>query len=317
MLVLVGAGITLAGQALPSDSGADRSLSTPPPPPPPALLAPVAPVTRAAKIDIEALRPSGLRRDQRYRVKVYVNDVVARSVRLPDGEEVTLPNVPLEEGRNAIRVSLVGDGGEGDLSAPVTITRDDIAPDIRITQPALGDKVYVDSLTLFGTTEPGADITITDVATGHDLDTSIDAAGRFSASLRLALGDNRLLLRSTDSAGNHSTSRVTIVRAASSASLELTITPTELSSDTLPAHVVLTAQVRDEMGHLADAEVVFSVSPPDSETTTYRTTAKAGKARWTNLQINPGDTPGQWLVTVLAMLPSGTELRQDGSFSLR
>ncbi len=273
-------------------------------------------MTRAAKVDIEALRPSGLRRDQRYQVKVYVNNVVARSIQLPDGEQMVLPNVPLEEGGNAIRVSLVGDGGEGDLSAPVTITRDEIAPDIRITQPSLGDKVYVDSLTLFGTTEPGASITITDVATGHDLDTSIDGAGRFNASLRLALGDNRLLLRSTDGAGNRSTSRVTIVRAASSARLDLTITPAVLSSDALPAQVVLTAQVLDEMGRPTDAEVVFSVSPPDSETATYRTTAKSGRARWTT-QINSGDTPGQWLVTVLAMLPSGTELRQDDSFSLR
>ena len=318
LLLLIGGSIALASQALPRGTGRDSSLATAPPPPPPALLAPAATLTSAPTIDIGAVRPSGLRSDQHYRLRVYVNGNAVREGNLPADDQFVIPNVPLDEGPNAIRVSLVGDGGEGARSAPVSITLDDVAPTIRVTQPAADGPIYGSAVTLRGRTEAGADIAITDLETGHDLASTVDGDGHFSAALTLSMGANHLVLRSTDQAGNKSSSRVTLTRAQTSANISLTLNPSELSQGDLPATMAMTAEVRDDLGRLADnVQVTFSISPPDSTTMTYRTTTSAGKARWNQLVIDPGDTPGEWLVTVLAVLPSGSELRDDASFSLR
>jgi Bacterial Ig domain len=315
LVLLVGGSIAFASQTLDHGRGAEVVVATAPPPPPPTLLAPSVEITRADTIDIVALGPMNLRRDQQYVVRLYVNDAQVRDVDLPGQQQFTIHNVPLDEGANSIRASLVGGGGEGQQSAAVTITRDDIAPDIRVLQPS--GKVYTETDTLVGKTESGADIEVTDGA-GHDLEASLQPDGRFSVDLSLTIGDNWLTLRSTDAAGNKSTSRVSIVRAPSAASLDLEVTPTDLFTADLPATVELTVNVLDELGHPVDgADVTFSVSPPDRETTTYHATTTDGRARFSNLTIDPGDATGAWLVTALAVLPSGIELRGDGSFSLQ
>ena len=99
---------------------------------------------------------------------------------LPDQQPFTLRNVPLDEGLNSISTTLVGAGGESVQSAATTVTRDDIAPVIKVLEPT--QTVYTDSETLVGTTEPGADIQITDGA-GHEIESSINGDGRFSATL--------------------------------------------------------------------------------------------------------------------------------------
>ena len=178
-------------------------------------------------------------------MRTFVNDKPIDRTDLPDGGQVTLSNVPLDEGLNAIRVSLVGDGGESALSAPISITRDDVAPEIKIVQPK--DKVYTENETLLGTTEPGADINITDGA-GQTIEASISPSGRFSANLELHVGNNNLTLRSTDPAGNHSSISYAVVRASSAATIDLSVTPTDLYVADLPATVELAATLRDELG---------------------------------------------------------------------
>ena len=79
----------------------------------------------------------------------------------------------------------------------------------------------------------------------------------------------------------------------------------------------LGADVRDELGRpVDDAQVVFGVSPPDRATTTYTATTVNGRATLGGFTVNPGDATGPWLVTALATLPSGIELRDSTSFSL-
>ena len=105
-----------------------------------------------------------------------------------------------------------------------TVTRDDIAPAIKVLEPT--QTVYTDNETLIGTTEPGADIKITDGA-GHEIESSINGDGRFSATLTLHGGDNNLTLQSTDIAGNHASTTYTVVRGSSLANIVLTVTPTD------------------------------------------------------------------------------------------
>jgi len=98
----------------------------------------------------------------------------------------------------------------------------------------------------------------------------------------------------------------------------LTVTPTDVYVAQLPATMDLTAVARDDLGRpVADGtQVVFGISPPDSDTTTYTATTANGRAHFTGLRVNPGDAVGSWLVTALVTLPSGIELRDNASFSL-
>jgi len=315
LVLLAGGAVAFASQSFKPSSGPEVATATAPPPPAPALLAPSTTITRAGTVDLTVIAPANLRGDQHYVVRVYVNGNQVSHENLPSEQQFTLDDVPLTEGDNAIRASLVGDGGESPLSAPVNMTRDDQAPVIKVLTPA--DKVYTDSTTLTGKTEAGATIEVTDDA-GHDLDATVSSDGRFSADLSLTMGNNPLTLKSTDLAGNTGSSRVTIVRAPSSAAIELLVTPTTIYSSQLPLNVDLTATVRDELGRPVDGvTVVFGVSPPNRETMTYEVPTASGRARYSDLNLDSGDATGPWLVTALAVLPSGIALRADGSFNLQ
>jgi hypothetical protein len=143
--------------------------------------------------------------------------------------------------------------------------------------------------------------------------------------LTLNLGDNQLLLSSTDPAGNSSSTHMTIVRANTQAALTLTLSGAALHGDShvnetdLPVTLVASAVVQDERGQPVDgAQVTFSLSPPNATTLTYKTTSAGGTAAWPELDIaSVGDPQGTWLVTVLAVLPSGTELRANKAIQVR
>lgn len=281
------------------------------------LLAPEHAITRLDRVDITALRPPGLRQDQRYVARIYVNGADVGERELPRDDQLVFDDVPLEQGANDIRVALVGSGGEGQRSAAIAVTRDDKSPDIVVSRPAPEDVVYAETATLAGSTEPGATLSVTRVTSPDEIDVALRSDGSFVAQVTLELGDNRFLLRSTDQAGNESSTRVIVARAESAAALSLAVSPNELRTAELPTRVEMHSVVRDELGRLVNgATVTFSVSPPDRETTTYRSTTTNGRARFGGLVIDPGDSRGVWLVTALATLPSGLELRQDSSFRL-
>lgn len=316
-MLLVGGSIAFAGQALDRGGRQTAAVATAPPPPPLTLLAPEEAITRLDRVDVSAVRPPGLRQDQRYIARVYVNGATVGERELPRDDRFLFEDVPLERGANDIRVSLTGSGGEGQRSAAVTVTRDDMPPEIVVSRPAPDDAVYAETTTVAGRTEPGATLSVTDVASRDEIDVELEPDGTFVAEIKLELGANRFLLRSTDMAGNEGSARVTVERATSAASLSLAVSPVELRTAELPVRVEMHSVVRDELGRLVDgATVTFSVSPPDRETTTYRATTLNGRARFGDLVIDPGDSRGVWLVTALATLPSGLELRQDSSFSL-
>lgn len=319
MLLLVGGSLAFAGQALDPTRTSPASTRPVPLPPAPTVLGPPGGLTRAESIDLTIVVPAGLRLDQQYRVRVYVNGELVRERRLPDDAEFALSGVPLTEGANGVRAALVGGGGQGELSPEVSIVRDSTAPLIHVSQPQSGATVYAPVATLRGRTEAGADISIVDGATGEELATESEPDGRFVAELALAPGNNSYLLRSRDAAGNQARARIVVSRADSSARLRLDISASELLVAELPAEIEMLALVRDELGQPVEgADVTFSLSPPNAATRTYRTATVGGLATWPDLElIDSGNVTGTWLVTVRAVLPSGAELREDRSFSVQ
>jgi len=319
LLLLIGGSIAFASGALNAPSTGAGTNASNPPLPAPQILTPAQTLTREATIDLTLLRPAGLASGSDYSVRVSVNGETERERPLPQQEQFVISGIALTEGENSIRAALVADAGVGGISAPLTITRDSTAPVIRVTRPEPGATVYSDTDTLRGRTEAGATISVVDVASGESFDSTVEADGRFTADLTLGLGDNELLLSSRDLAGNLASAHITITRADSLAALTLTVSDDILKATDLPQRLIASAFVQDERGQPVDgAQVTFSLSPPNATTMTYRTLTVAGRATWSELDIDSPDDPhGAWLVTVLAVLPSGTELRANKSLMVR
>lgn len=318
LLVIAGGAIVFAGGAL-NAPGSQAPGSSSALLPAPQIVAPEQLLTRAETIDLTLLRPTGLDPARDYTLRISVNGTTERERPLPAQEQFVVVGVALAEGENSIRAALVGEAGLGTTSPAINVTRDTTPPVIRVTRPEPGTIVYSATFSMRGRTEAGATLDVVDVASGAAPQTAIDADGRFSTELTLALGDNALVLSSRDPAGNTASTRIVINRADSLAALTLTVSDDQLKAADLPQRLVATAQIQDERGQPVDgAAVTFSVSPPNATTMTYRTTSVAGQAYWPELDIASADDPlGSWLVTVLVELPSGLELRAFKSISVR
>ena len=207
----------------------------------------------------------------------------------------------------------MGDGGEAEPSAPVSVLLDSTVPVITISSPDTGAMVYNPTETLRGRTEPGATIEVRDEDTGRPVDATVSDDGQFQATMGLELGRNAFVLRSRDTAGNVGSTRFEVTRATSLSSIVLTVSSETVGLSDLPATVSAVTWVRDELGRAADnVPVTFSLSPPNRGTSTYRAaTSDGGRATWPNMVVT-GDqsAAGVWLVTALATLPSGLELEE-------
>ncbi|MEX2546795.1 MAG: hypothetical protein WD830_03290, partial [Chloroflexota bacterium] len=159
-VLLIGAGIAFASGTLDNSdrTGAGPTHAPAPRPPAPTLLEPESALTRSPSVDVAGMLPPGLGRAVADRLRVYVNERLARERPVPADEAFRVTDVELAEGGNEIRATLVGDGGEGELSAPINIIRDSMPPAIRISRPESGATVYGATETLRGRTEPGASL---------------------------------------------------------------------------------------------------------------------------------------------------------------
>jgi hypothetical protein len=317
-VLLVGAGIAFAGNAL--NDRAKTGVGTPviPPPAAPALVEPESPLTRRATTDVAGTLPNGLTNGANA-LRIYVNGELEREREAPNQLDFTVAKVPLAEGHNEIQAALLGPGGESPMSEPITVTRDTTPPEINVTRPEPNSVVWAAIQTMRGSTEPGASLTIREPGSAHAIDAVVGGDGRFAAEIHLGMGSNRLVLHSEDAAGNDSTIDYEIRRSNSQGSVTVELSTVELAVADLPQTVDVVATVRDEHGRPSyGAEVTFGLSPPNRGTTTYRATSENGRAEWNNLIIN-GDAQdvGEWLITVLVTLDSGEELRTIAALNVR
>ena len=338
-LLLAGAGIVFAGQALQGGTGAPPGSATPDgqgaghtssPRASPTLVAglPPAPVldappgaTAARMITISGRLEDALPAGRGpYRLRIYVNDQPRREVRIGRQEmEFSVGNVPLVRGPNSIRAAVAGDFGETLHSAAVVVERDDEPPAITLEEPGDGAVVYQATATLRGTTEPGAIVSVSNPAGGSGGSTLADDAGAFTLPVSLALGLNRLVLSSGDAVGNTVRLELAVERRESSAGAAIELSRDTFDIDRLPATISITVYLSGVDGQPLDGvEVTFSLSAPGQMTTTYSTLASAGVARWPVVLLpREGAIAGRGLVTVMAALDAGQELRNSASFTFR
>jgi hypothetical protein len=325
-LVLVVVSVAVAAQSLgpgfEGPIGSDRVSNSPsgsvdglaPP-----VLDPIAGPLTASSIDVRGHLAAPLPDDGTYRVRIYVNNRFRRDTRLTAGEDhFAVGDVPLTEGDNSITATIAAGDAETAGSEAVTVARDTTAPAIDVTSPA-GSTVYGDTLLLKGTTEPGAQMTLTNRSTGATTDATAAQSGDFSLSLHLQPGANVLDVAARDQAGNRDQKRLTLMREDSQASMVIELSRDSYDLATLPQTISVVAHVIGPDGKPADdASITFSISPPGQTTVTRQTTTVDGNATWSDYPLTaPGAQSGRGLVTALATLKDGETVAGSATFSFR
>lgn len=307
-------------QPIASGSGAPGSSHAPAGVPvvAPVVAAPSAPVTRAATWTATVSIPDlGISR-RGVRLDVYRNGKQVMAVALPKGSSMTV-KIALRRGQNKVVAAFAGPGGEGPRSTPVSITLDDIAPRITIGSPANGANVPGASVSLEGTSEAGATITVSNTSNQTKASATAAADGSFSVTVALAQGTNQLSIAAVDAVGNSAHATWSVVRSTTQAAVKLSLTQSTFRLRNLPQTFDVHLSVTDASGAAVDgAPVTFSFSPPGQPTSTYQATTSAGRASWLGVVLpKDGTTAGSGLVTAQVTLPDGSTAQVHVSFTVK
>ncbi len=140
-------------------------------------------------------------------VKLSFNSGVKDTIVDKDGN-FTFPNLSLKDGENTF--SAIAQDNTGNTSQKIsdfTISYDTKPPDLTIDSPADGTKFFGSTqrqINIQGTSETGANVTI------NDRIVSVDDNGRFQYPITLNSGDNALIIKATDAAGNSTEKTITL-----------------------------------------------------------------------------------------------------------
>ncbi|MBM7554140.1 bacillopeptidase F [Thalassobacillus pellis] len=115
-------------------------------------------------------------------------------------------DISLQAGENELTAVSSTDNGSTNPSAPVTITLDQVKPELTITSPEDGDKTNDEVITVEGqVTEENLDRV---VVNGKRAEVGED--GTYSKRIMLSEGENEIKVKAFDLAGNKKTKRVTV-----------------------------------------------------------------------------------------------------------
>jgi hypothetical protein len=238
------------------------------------------------------------------RVKLPDDELAKRDLKLVilrDGDEVASLEAPkpgttetvsdvalLVPGEHTLTAVLVGPGGRGPVSEPVTIRQDVDAPVLSITSPEDRAKTDGSVITVSGTSEPGVRLTIANAANGWEQDTSVSPAGTFSQVVPLKIGPNRISVATQDQPGQDRKEQVVVVAEDGSPRVQVKVDPRTVSRAELPRRIKVSVRATDaEHQPLEAADVWFSVGGVGWEASDFETQTNAqGRATW-SVEIKP------------------------------
>ena len=227
-----------------------------------------------------------------------------RLVRPQSGSSVTVPDVPLVEGPNVLTAALEGPGGLGPVSDPVTLTQDRDAPVLEITSPIEGTETIDATVGLAGTSEPGASVTVENAAKGWDNTLRVGPSGSFDVSVPLALGKNRIVVRSTDGAGMEQRATVLVQRKDGRPVIKLAA-PRRVARAELPKRIRVVVDVTDAEGkEIEGATVSYSLGGPGWTAQDWvDKTGADGRSTW-EVELVAGGSQSDPIVGVEVIAPN-------------
>lgn len=221
------------------------------------------------------------------------------------GGRVTVADVPLAAGENVLTAALRGPGGLGPQSDPVTVTQDRDAPVLTVTSPRDGSETIDDKIRVTGTSEAGASVEVQNRAKGWDTKLTVGPSGTFEVVVPLARKKNRIVARSTDSAGMERTDDVTVVRKDGRPVIKLTA-PARIKRAEMPKRIRVIVDVTDVDGNSIEGAVVsYGLGGPGGTTEAFsdETNAK-GRSVW-RVEVAAGTSPLNPIVSVEVIAPNG------------
>jgi hypothetical protein len=247
-----------------------------PSPPPavsdaPTVVAPDNPYTNIETVDMTITVPPAVVGQDGYIAKLWVTlpDKARTEVtEVPVGPTSTLviPAVTLASGRNDFQASIMGPGGESELSAITTWVLDNVKPKITITSPKDNATVAKSPVTIKGKTQAGSSVVVRNDANGATASTDADQDGLFQVAVAIGAGSNALSITVTDPAGNVNSKGLTVRKGAGKLLVNLTGSAYRFKASKLPANVTFTVTVTGPDGApVADATVLFTVTVPGLE----------------------------------------------------
>lgn len=273
----------------------------------PAIVAPDEAYTNEDTVDITVNVPAVIAGVDGYSVRLWVtlkdqDPKLVRDVPVGPTSVQLLAGVDLEKGRNEFQASVMGPGGESELSAVVPWVLDQSRPSIKITAPSKSSSSTSKStVTVKGKTQARSSVRLKNDLSGAVVTVVAGKDGLFEAKVALDTGVNKITITSTDPAGNPNTETITVRRGSGAMLISLTGSAYRFNSKKLPQRVTFQVVVTDPAGRrLSGATALFTVTVPGLEAivSSEIRTSSNGVASFTT-RIPKGAMPGSGLATVL------------------
>lgn len=260
----------------------------------PTLVVPAQAFTNQPTVTIAGTVPLDVVGRDGFVIRIYValpdqEPVPVRDLAVGGTPSFVVKDLPLERGRNNVTATLVGPGGESEMSPVVTYVLDTSNPRVTVDSPEDGATVNAETATITGTTQGNSVIVARNEANRTSASTKAVPKGTFSVDVILRSGSNSIELTATDPAGNVGTTVLTILRGTGTLDLRLSASAYRISAARLPRAIEVTSLVTNPDGNALSGELVtFTLSIPGvpaitaddttdrSGTATFRTTIPAG-----------------------------------------
>jgi Glucodextranase, domain B len=270
----------------------------------PTIASPNEPYTNQGSVDLVVTVPTSVVGDPAYRLKVYLalEGQVAAPIQetpLAPGPQTIVP-VVLTSGINDFTVSLVGPGGESEVSPVVRFVLDTKKPSIKLTAPRDGAIINRKTVDIEGRSQGRSTLIARNRTTGDSIVGNADGDGHFALRLPIAMGENNVTLTATDPAGNVGETKFHVTRGSGELRASLGASTYSIKRSALPEPIRLTVTVDDPDGKpLKGARVTFTLSIPGIKTVTGDAKTDANGRASFQTTIPKGADPGGGMATAL------------------
>jgi hypothetical protein len=300
-----------------------------PTPPPsiadaPAVVPPPEPYTNDDVVDVTVNVPANVAGADGYTVRLWVTlkdsePQMVQEVPVGPTSVLVIQEVDLEKGRNSVQASIMGPGGESELSGVADWVLDQSRPSIKISSPKDNASTSKTAVTVKGKTQAGSTVRVRNDNNGTSATATAGKDGLFEARIGIDNGINTLTITSTDPAGNPNTETITVRRGSGTMQVTLTGTAYRFSAKKLPREVTFTVVVTGPDGRrVAGADTLFTVSVPGLEAIVSDEvpTNRDGVATFTT-SIPRGALAGSGLASVLVTTPDYGQLTDRQVLTVR
>ena len=237
----------------------------------PAITPPEEPYTSDELLDVTVTVPTAVVGQDGYSVRLWATPkdtprTMVAEVAVGPTSVLVIPGITLAAGRNDLQASIMGPGGESELSAVATWVLDTVPPKVTIIAPKDGASVAKNSVKIRGKTQARSTVLVRNDRNGATASTTADQDGLFEVSIGVGTGANPVTVTATDLAGNATSKTVTVVKGSGKLQVKLTGTAYRFKAAKLPKNVTFTVVVTSPDGlPVKGATVLFTVTIPGLE----------------------------------------------------